>query len=198
MMQQVRRCHWPGQDALYQAYHDTEWGVPEYDPRALYEKLVLDGFQAGLSWITILRKRENFRRAFHHFDPHRIARYGTRDVERLLKNEGIIRSRAKIEAAIRGAKLWLEIEAKEPGGFRELIWRHVDGRPVRNRFQDKGDIPAQTPMSQRLARDLKQRGFNFCGPVIVYAFAQAVGMVNDHVTTCFRHAECARLGRPKH
>ena len=172
--------------------------MPEYDPRALYEKLVLDGFQAGLSWITILRKRENFRKAFHNFDPHRIARYGTRDVERLLKNEGIIRSRTKIEAAIRGAKLWLEIEAKEPGGFRELIWRHVDGRPVQNRFKDKGDIPARTEMSQGLAKDLKQRGFNFCGPVISYAFAQAVGMVNDHVTGCFRHADCARLGRTKH
>jgi len=192
------RCAWPGDDPLYQSYHDTEWGVPEHDSRALYEKLVLDGFQAGLSWITILRKRENFRKAFHDFDPQKIARYGTRDVERLLKNEGIIRSRAKIEAAIRGAKLWLEIEGREPGGFRELIWRHVDGRPVQNRFKDKGDIPAQTEMSQSLAKDLKQRGFNFCGPVIVYAFAQAVGMVNDHVTGCFRHADCARLGRTKH
>ena len=192
------RCAWPGDDPLYQSYHDTEWGVPEYDSRALYEKLVLDGFQAGLSWITILRKRENFRKAFHDFDPQKIARYGTRDVERLLKNEGIIRSRAKIEAAIRGAKLWLEIEGREPGGFRELIWRHVDGRPMQNRFKDKGDIPAQTEMSQGLAKDLKQRGFNFCGPVIVYAFAQAVGMVNDHVTGCFRHADCARLGRTKH
>ena len=198
MTRQKPRCHWPGDDPLYQSYHDTEWGVPEYDSRALYEKLVLDGFQAGLSWITILRKRENFRKASHNFDPHRIARYGTRDVERLLKNEGIIRSRAKIEAAIRGAKLWLEIEAKEPGGFRELIWKHVDGRPVQNRFTDKGDIPAQTEMSQGLAKDLKQRGFNFCGPVISYAFAQAVGMVNDHVTGCFRHADCARLGRTKH
>ena len=198
MTRRKQRCWWPGDDPLYQSYHDTEWGVPEYDSRALYEKLVLDGFQAGLSWITILRKRENFRKAFHDFDPQKIARYGTRDVERLLKNEGIIRSRAKIEAAIRGAKLWLEIEGREPGGFRELIWRHVDGRPMQNRFKDKGDIPAQTEMSQGLAKDLKQRGFNFCGPVIVYAFAQAVGMVNDHVTGCFRHADCARLGRTKH
>ena len=192
------RCWWPGEDPLYIGYHDKEWGVPEYDSRALYEKLVLDGFQAGLSWITILRKRENFRKAFHNFDPNKIARYGARDLDRLLKNDGIIRSRAKIEAAIRGAKLWLEIEGREPGGFRELIWRHVDGRPVQNRFKDKGDIPAQTEMSQSLAKDLKQRGFNFCGPVIVYAFAQAVGMVNDHVTGCFRHADCARLGRTKH
>jgi DNA-3-methyladenine glycosylase I len=196
-MAEKRRCHWPGEDGLYRRYHDTEWGVPEYESRALYEKLVLDGFQAGLSWITILRKRENFRKAFHDFAPQKIARYGARDVERLLANDGIIRSRAKIEAAIRGARLWLEIEEKEPGGFRELIWRHVDGRPVQNNFKDKSAIPAQTEMSRRLAKDLKQRGFNFCGPVIVYAFAQAIGMVNDHVTACFRHAECARLGRTK-
>ena len=189
------RCHWPGEDPLYVAYHDEEWGVPEHDPRALYEKLVLDGFQAGLSWITILRKRENFRKAFHNFDPHRIARYGARDVDRLLKNEGIIRSRAKIEAAIKGAKLWIEIEEKEQGGFRELIWKHVEGKPQQNRFKTRDKVPAQTEMSEGLAKELKQRGFNFCGPVIVYAFAQAVGMVNDHLTTCFRHDECAKLAK---
>ena len=188
------RCWWPSEnDALYLGYHDQEWGVPEYDPRALYEKLVLDGFQAGLSWITILRKRENFRKAFHNFDPQKIARYGKRDVERLLKNEGIIRSRAKIDAAIKGARLWLEIQEKEPGGFTELIWKHVDGKPQVNRFRTKEQVPAQTTMSEDLARELKKRGFNFCGPVIVYAFAQAVGMVNDHLTQCFRHAECAKL-----
>ena len=187
------RCHWPGEDPLYVEYHDSEWGVPEYDSRALYEKLVLDGFQAGLSWITILRKRENFRKAFHNFDPQKIARYGARDRERLLKNEGIIRSAAKIDATIRGAKLWLEIEDKEPGGFRELIWKHVGGKPQVNHF--KSAIPAQTEMSQALSKDLKQRGFKFCGPVIVYAFAQATGMVNDHVTTCFRHKDCAKLAR---
>jgi len=196
MSKQKPRCWWPGEDALYQSYHDKEWGVPEYDSRALYEKLVLDGFQAGLSWITILRKRENFRKAFHQFEPHKIARYGARDVERLLKNDGIIRSRAKIEAAIRGARLWLEIEEKEPGGFTELIWKHVDGKPRINRFKGGGDIPAKTAMSEGLAKELKQRGFNFCGPVIVYAFAQATGMVNDHLTQCFRHAECAKLGKP--
>jgi DNA-3-methyladenine glycosylase I len=193
-MAEKTRCGWPGDDALYLSYHDQEWGVPEYDSRALYEKLVLDGFQAGLSWITILRKRENFRKAFHNFDPHRIARYGARDVDRLLKNEGIIRSRAKVEAAIRGAKLWLEIEEKEPGGFRELIWKHVEGKPQLNQFKSRDKIPAQTEMSEGLARELKQRGFNFCGPVIVYAFAQATGMVNDHLVNCFRHEECARLG----
>ena len=190
------RCSWPGEDPLYISYHDKEWGVPEYDPRALYEKLVLDGFQAGLSWITILRKRENFRKAFHDFAPEKIARYGKRDVERLLKNEGIIRSRAKIEAAIQGARLWLEIEEKEPDGFTGLIWKHVDGKPLVNRFKNGDKVPAQTEMSEGLARELKTGGFNFCGPVIVYAFAQATGMVNDHLTACFRHAECAKLAKP--
>jgi DNA-3-methyladenine glycosylase I len=191
------RCHWPGEDPLYLAYHDHEWGVPEYDSRALYEKLVLDGFQAGLSWITILRKRENFRKAFHNFDPQKIARYGARDLDRLLKNDGIIRSRAKIEAAVKGARLWLEIEEKEPGGFRDLIWKHVGHKPQVNHFKSRDKVPAQTEMSEGLAKDLKQRGFNFCGPVIVYAFAQAVGMVNDHLVSCFRHEECARLAHKK-
>lgn len=194
-MTEKPRCWWPGEDPLYVSYHDSEWGVPEYDPRALYEKLVLDGFQAGLSWITILRKRENFRKAFHDFAPEKIARYGARDVDRLLKNDGIIRSRAKIEAAIRGAKLWLEIEEKEPGGFRELIWKHVGGAPQTNRFKSRDKVPAQTEMSEGMAKELKQRGFNFCGPVIVYAFAQATGLVNDHLTTCFRHEECAKFAR---
>jgi len=187
------RCTWPGSDPLYVAYHDEEWGVPEYDPCALYEKLVLDGFQAGLSWITILRKRENFREAFHGFEPERIARYGKRDIARLLQNEGIVRSKAKIDAAIKGARLWLEIEEKEPGGFTEFIWKHVDGEPRQNRFKSMKQIPAKTAMSEKLAKELKQRGFNFCGPVIVYAFAQAVGMVNDHAVTCFRHKECAKM-----
>ena len=186
-MTDIKRCAWPGTDPLYVAYHDEEWGVPEYDHRALYEKLVLDGFQAGLSWITILRKRENFRKAFHGFDPEKIARYGKRDTERLLKNEGIIRSRAKIEAAIKGARLWLDIMEKEPGGFRELIWKHVDGEPKINRFKTMNQVPAKTTMSEALAKELKHRGFNFCGPVIVYAFAQAVGMVNDHIVDCHRY-----------
>jgi DNA-3-methyladenine glycosylase I len=190
------RCHWPGEDPLYLSYHDTEWGVPEYDARALYEKLVLDGFQAGLSWITILRKRENFRKAFADFDPHKIARFGAKDINRLLKDEGIHRSRAKIEAAIKGAKLWIEIEEKDRGGFRELIWKHVGGKPQVNHFK-RGQVPAETEMSQGLAKELKQRGFNFCGPVISYAFAQAVGMVNDHVTDCFRHVECAKFAVKK-
>lgn len=187
------RCGWPEKEPIYIAYHDEEWGVPEYDSRALYEKLVLDGFQAGLSWITILKKRENFRKAFHNFDPEKIARYGKRDTERLLRNEGIVRSPAKIAAAIKGARLWLDIEEKEPGGFRELIWKHVDGRPKINRYKTLKQVPAKTVMSEGLAKELKQRGFNFCGPVIVYAFAQAIGMVNDHIVTCHRHGVCAKM-----
>jgi DNA-3-methyladenine glycosylase I len=187
------RCAWPGSDPLYIAYHDEEWGVPEFDHRALYEKLVLDGFQAGLSWITILRKRENFRRAFNGFEPAKIARYGERQIARLLRDEGIIRSRAKIEAAIQGARVWLDIMEKENGGFAHFIWKHVDGRMLVNRYKSEKLVPAKTKMSEALSSDLKKRGFNFCGPVIVYAFAQAVGMVNDHIVACPRHAACARL-----
>ncbi len=186
-MKEISRCPWPGSDPLYCAYHDDEWGVTEYDDRALYEKLVLDGFQAGLSWITILRKREQFRRAFSEFAPEKIARYGEPQISRLMNDAGIVRSRSKIEAAIGGARLWLEIMEKEPGGFSELIWKHVDGKPQINRFQKMGEIPAKTEMSEGLAKELKQRGFKFCGPVIVYAFAQAIGMVNDHITTCHRY-----------
>jgi DNA-3-methyladenine glycosylase I len=195
MQKAIQRCAWPGEDKLYVAYHDEEWGVPEYDDRALYEKLVLDGFQAGLSWITILRKRENFRKAFDNFDPEKIARYGKRERERLMKNEGIIRSNAKIDAAISGAKIWLDIMEKEPGGFSELIWKHVDGKPLVNRFREMKDIPAKTEMSETLSKELKKRGFKFVGPTIVYAFAQAVGMVNDHVVNCYRYKEVQKLGR---
>lgn len=186
-------CPWPGDDPLYRAYHDEEWGVPEFDDRALYEKLVLDGFQAGLAWITILRKRENFQRAFDGFDPQKIARYGAKQRARLLKDAGIVRSRAKIDAAIKGAQLWLDIMEKEPGGFSELIWKHVDGKPKTNRYRTMRQVPAQTAMSEALSKELKQRGFNFCGPVIVYAFAQAVGMVNDHLVGCPRHNVCTSL-----
>ncbi|MGZ5988972.1 MAG: DNA-3-methyladenine glycosylase I [Rhizomicrobium sp.] len=189
----VIRCGWSAKEPIYIAYHDEEWGVPEYDPRALYEKLVLDGFQAGLSWITILKKRENFRAAFDNFDPQKIARYGKRDVNRLMQNAGIIRSGSKIEATIRGAQLWLDIEEKEPGGFTELIWKHVGGAPKVNSYKTLKQVPAKTRMSEGLAKELKDRGFNFCGPVIVYAFAQAVGMVNDHIVACHRHAPCAAM-----
>ncbi len=192
-MKTKQRCTWPGEDPFYVAYHDDEWGVPEYDDRALYEKLVLDGFQAGLSWITILRKRDNFRAAFDSFEPQKIARYTPAKVDKLLQNEGIIRHRGKIEGAIKSARAYLEIMETEPAGFSGYIWKFVNGKPVQNNFASIKQAPTQTPMSQALSKDLKKRGFTFCGPTIVYAFAQAVGMVNDHMTTCFRHKECARV-----
>ncbi len=189
------RCPWPGQDPIYIAYHDDEWGVPEYDDRALYEKLILDGFQAGLSWITILRKRENFRAAFDQFEPARIARYNEKKIQALLQDAGIIRHRGKIEAAIGSAQSYLAI--MEQQGFSNYLWNFVDGKPLQNSLSSMADAPAQTPLSQIISKDLKQKGFKFTGPTIVYAFMQAVGMVNDHMTTCFRHAECARLGKKK-
>ncbi|WP_127902674.1 DNA-3-methyladenine glycosylase I [Solirhodobacter olei] len=186
----MERCAWCGTDPLYVDYHDHEWGVPEYDGRALYEKLVLDGFQAGLAWITILRKRDAFRAAFEGFDPHRIARWGEADVERLLGDAGIVRSRAKIEAAIAGARAWERIEARE--GFSPFLWSMVGGKPIQTRRQG-GDIPTQTDLSVRMSKALKAEGFKFCGPVIVYAFMQAVGMVNDHLVTCPAHDRVAAL-----
>jgi DNA-3-methyladenine glycosylase I len=185
------RCWWPGTDELYVAYHDTEWGVPEFDDRALYEKLVLDGFQAGLSWITILRKRENFRRAFAGFDPAAIARFEAAHVEALMLDAGIVRNRAKIEGAIASARAWLAIQERE--GFSNFLWGFVDGRPVQNDLQSRAGIMAETDISRRISKALKAEGFAFCGPTIVYAFMQAVGMVNDHLVGCFRHAECAAL-----
>jgi DNA-3-methyladenine glycosylase I len=196
-MAEKTRCAWPGVDPLYVAYHDEEWGVPEYDDRALYEKLILDGFQAGLSWITILRKRDNFRRAFDGFVPEKIARYGEPKIARLLKDEGIIRHRGKIEGAIKNARGYLEIMENEPGGFSGYLWKFVDGKPVVNRYGAMKQVPAETPMSQALSKDLKKRGFTFCGPTIVYAFAQAVGMVNDHVVDCFRHAQVGKAKRKR-
>ncbi|GAK46819.1 DNA-3-methyladenine glycosylase I [Tepidicaulis marinus] len=190
------RCSWPGEDALYLAYHDEEWGVPEYDDRALFEKLLLEGFQAGLSWITILRKRENFRAAFDGFNPERIARYTPRKVERLLQNAGIIRHRGKIEAAIGSARAYLDIMEKE-GSFSDFIWDFVDGTPQQNGFKSMKDVPAETEMSRALSKELKRSGFKFCGPTIVYAFAQASGLVNDHMTACFRHDDCAQLATRK-
>lgn len=192
MARTVKRCAWCGTDPLYVAYHDTEWGVPVLDDRALYEKLVLDGFQAGLSWITILRKRQAFVRAFHGFDPHRIAKYGERDIERLLANEGIVRSRAKIEGTIGNARAWLEIMQAGPGSFRDFLWQHVDFKTRVNRLKSQSEYPTATPQSEAMTRALKKAGFKFCGPTICYAFMQAVGMTNDHLTTCFRHAPLAR------
>ncbi|WP_112875206.1 DNA-3-methyladenine glycosylase I [Paracoccus endophyticus] len=189
----VQRCAWCGTDPLYVAYHDHEWGVPDHDPRALWEKLVLDGFQAGLSWITILRKREAFRRAFDGFDPAGVARWGEAEVARALADPGIVRHRGKIEAAVRGAQAWLRIEETE--GFAPFLWDFVGGAPVRNRWTAAADVPAQTARSAAMARALKQRGFGFCGPVIAYAFMQATGMVNDHLTGCHRHPDRLGAGR---
>jgi len=195
MSKETSRCTWPGTDPIYVAYHDTEWGVPEYDDRALFEKLILDGFQAGLSWITILKKRENFRKAFDGFEPEKIARYTDKKVEKLLQDEGIIRHRGKIEATIGNARVWLDMMEKEPSGFSGYLWNFVDGKPVQNKWASMKQVPAATPMSEALSKDLKKRGFKFCGPTIVYAFAQAVGMVNDHVTGCYRHGEVKKLTR---
>jgi DNA-3-methyladenine glycosylase I len=189
------RCPWPKQDPLYVAYHDGEWGVPEYDDRALYEKLVLDGFQAGLSWITILRKRENFRRAFDNFDPQKIARYTPKKIERLMQDAGIVRNRAKVEGAVKSARAYLDI--MESGSFSTLLWDFVDGKPKVNHFRRTGQVPAETKVSQQMSKELAARGFKFCGPTIVYAFMQAVGMVNDHLVTCHRHAACQGLGVKK-
>jgi DNA-3-methyladenine glycosylase I len=186
------RCPWPGNDPLYVAYHDDEWGVPERDDRALFEKLVLDGFQAGLSWITILRKRENFRRAFDGFDPTRVARYGPARIERLMQDAGIVRNRAKITGAVASAQAWLTV-MEAGSGFGDLLWGFVDGRPQVNRFRRMADVPAETPVSRAMAKELSRRGFKFCGPTIVYAFMQAVGMVNDHLLSCHRHAACSAL-----
>jgi DNA-3-methyladenine glycosylase I len=188
------RCPWPGHDPLYVAYHDEEWGVPEYDDRALFEKLILDGFQAGLSWITILRKRDNFRRAFSDFEPEKIARYTPKKIERLMQDAGIVRNRAKIEGAVSSARSYLKIMESGPG-FSNLLWDHVDGRPVQNSFKTTKQIPAATDLSLAISKDLAARGFKFVGPTIVYAFMQAVGMVNDHLVLCHRHAACAKLAK---
>ena len=192
----LSRCPWPEQDPLYIAYHDTEWGVPEFNDRALYEKLVLDGFQAGLSWITILRKRDNFRRAFDGFDPEKIARYRSAKVERLMGDAGIVRNRAKIEGTVLSARAWLEVMEKG-SGFSKLLWDFVDGRPKVNRFRSVRQVPAETAVSRAMSKELAQRGFKFCGPTIVYAFMQAVGMVNDHLVSCYRHQGVQNLAVQK-
>ncbi|WEF23825.1 DNA-3-methyladenine glycosylase I [Paracoccus sp. S3-43] len=181
------RCAWCGTDPLYVAYHDTEWGVPERDPRALWEKLVLDGFQAGLSWITILRKREAFREEFDGFDPERVARWDAARIDRALQNPGIVRHRGKIESAVKGARLFQEIEGDQ--GFAPWLWSFVGGQPIQNRFASMAEVPAATSESTAMSKALRKRGFTFCGPVITYAFMQATGMVNDHMTGCPRHAE---------
>jgi DNA-3-methyladenine glycosylase I len=189
----LSRCPWAGEDPLYIAYHDEEWGVPEFDDRALYEKLMLDGFQAGLSWITILRKRDNFRLAFDDFEPKVIAGYTPKKLHALMQDAGIVRNRAKIEGAVASARAYLEVMDRGPG-FAKLLWDFMDGRPKVNRFRSRSQVPAETPLSRAISKELASRGFKFCGPTIVYAFMQAVGMVNDHLVTCHRHAACAALG----
>lgn len=187
----MERCGWAGPEAVYIQYHDTEWGVPERCARNLWEKLVLDGFQAGLSWITILKKRENFREAFAGFDPEIIAGWGAREVESLLGNPGIVRHRGKIEATIGNAQAYLRIAERE--GFDQFLWKYVDGTPLQNQWRSLAEVPAHTPLSERMSKDLRKEGFRFCGPTIVYAAAQAMGLVNDHLVTCPRHAECAAM-----
>lgn len=184
------RCGWVGAGALYISYHDSEWGVPEYDGRALWEKLILDGFQAGLSWITILKKRENFRVAFQGFEPETIAGWGEAEVARLLQDKGIVRHRGKIEATIGNARAYLEMGGAE--AFAARMWDYMDGAPLVNKFELLSEVPAATPLSTQISKDLKKAGFKFCGPTIVYAWMQACGMVNDHITNCPRYAEVQR------
>jgi DNA-3-methyladenine glycosylase I len=194
-MTEHTRCTWKGMngDPFYEAYHDDEWGVPEWDSRALWEKLVLDGFQAGLSWITILRKREAFRAAFAGFDPEKVARFDDTDRARLMADAGIIRSNGKIDAAISGARIYLDMRERGED-FSKFLWDMVGGAPIQNQWR-AGEVPAQTPLAVDMAKALKAKGFKFCGPVIVYAFMQATGLVNDHLTTCYRHAECRAMAK---
>ena len=187
------RCGWCGTDPLYVAYHDEEWGVPEYDDRALFEKLILDGFQAGLSWITILRKRPAFRAAFDQFNPATIARYDEARIEALMGDAGIVRNRAKIVGAVASARAYLALE--ERGGLSGLLWAFHEGQPIARRPRSREDVPAESELSRKISRELKRLGFAFCGPTIVYAFCQACGLVNDHLADCFRHDECAALAK---
>ena len=183
------RCAWvPIGDTLYEEYHDTEWGVPVFEDRTIFEFLVLESAQAGLSWITVLRKRENYRKAFADFDPQKIARFSSKKVQQLLSNSGIIRNRLKIEAAINNAQRFLEVQ-KEFGTFSKYIWDFVDGKPIRNKWKKFSDLPVTTPQAEALSKDLKERGFKFLGPTVLYAHMQATGMVNDHTVDCFRYKE---------
>ena len=189
---EITRCPWCGEDPLYVAYHDVEWGVPSRDDRHLFEKIVLEGAQSGLSWITILRKREAYRRAFHSFDPEMVARYGEADVRRLLSNAGIVRNEKKIRAAIKNACAFLGVVERE-GSFADFYWGFVGGEPIVNQFKELSKLPASTPLSEKLSKEMKRRGFTFVGPVTTYATMQSVGLVNDHLVSCFRHGEIARM-----
>lgn len=188
----TKRCEWPGSDPLYIQYHDEEWGVPEHNDRKLFELLVLEGAQAGLSWLTILRKRGGYREAFQGFDPVVIARFGSADVERLMGNPSIVRNRLKIESTIQNAQRVLSVQ-QDYGSFSRYIWQFVEGRPIQNHWKSLREVPAETPESRQMSRDLLKKGFRFVGPTICYAFMQAVGMVNDHVIDCFRHSACRDL-----
>lgn len=187
------RCPWAGTDPLYVAYHDKEWGVPKATDQALFEKLILEGFQAGLSWITILRKRENFRKAFDGFDADRIVRFNKKKIESLMANPGIVRNRAKIEATMSNARAYLDLQEKM--SFSAFLWNYVEGRPIINRPKSLDDLPAKTDLSSTVAKDLKAHGFRFCGPTTVYALMQSVGMINDHLIACHRHQACSKLGQ---
>jgi DNA-3-methyladenine glycosylase I len=189
------RCPWPGNDPFYVAYHDEEWGIPEWDDRALFEKLILDGFQAGLSWITILRKREAFRKAFDGFRPEKIVRYGETKIEALMQDAGIVRNRGKIVATIAMARIYLE--RAEHGGFAKYLWGFLDGKPIQNNLRSLADMRPRDALSTKIGDDLRKRGANFVGPTIIYAFMQATGMVNDHLVDCHRHEACAALGEAK-
>jgi len=190
----IKRCAWCSSDPQYVAYHDEEWGVPLHNDRRLFEMLILEGTQAGLSWLTILRKRDNYREAFDNFDARRIASYGKEDIDRLMQNTGIVRNRLKIEASVKNARGFLQLLEEYPS-FTSYLWRYVDDVPVQNRWHSIGEIPSQTRVSEQMSRDLKNHGFNFVGPTICYAFMQAVGMVNDHTVDCFRHGEIAKLAK---
>jgi DNA-3-methyladenine glycosylase I len=192
-MSESLRCPWAGTDPLYVAYHDEEWGVPSHDDRHLYEMLVLEGAQAGLSWITILRKRDGYRKAFAGFDPAKVARFDPDDVERLLADSGIVRNRLKVESAIDSAKAFLALQ-KEAGSFSRWLWAFVDGKPVQGSFREMREVPAKTPLAERISKDLRKRGFRFVGPTIIYAYLQAVGVVNDHLVTCPRYGRARKAG----
>ena len=191
----IHRCQWLTQDPLYIQYHDQEWGVPSYDDRKLFEFLILEAFQAGLSWFTILKKRKNFNQAFSNFNPHKVARFDDNKVKELMNNPGIIRNRLKIHAAIQNAHLFLEIQ-KAFGSFSNYSWQFVGGKPIQNKWKDLDAIPTTTRESHAFSKDLKKRGFKFLGPTVMYAHMQAVGMVNDHTTNCFRHKEVRKLILP--
>lgn len=188
-----KRCWWPGEDPLYQHYHDVEWGVPVHDDCLLFEYLILEGAQAGLSWITVLRKRDSYRKAFAGFDPRKVAKFDAATLQQLMENEGIVRNRLKIHSAVRNARAFLAIQ-EEFGSFDQYLWKFVDHAPIQNKLTHKREVPAVTPLATALSKDLKRRGFNFVGPTIIYAFMQAVGMVNDHLTDCFRYQELHPLG----